>query len=127
MSDLPSTPAAAAGEALTIESLLDVIQEAPGTAPIHHLHRFVAPCFVQLAELRSAQSTGAVDDDIVERACAAWWDILRPDGRRWANISWNEAPEEWKPFYRSRMRVALAAVSASTPPPAGPDRSPAAG
>lgn len=51
------------------------------------------------------------DEDLIERACAAWWGA-ESGGKRIANCSWAEASENWKGDYRLRMKAALLEIGA---------------
>jgi hypothetical protein len=50
---------------------------------------------------------------IIEKACAAWWDIEQK-GKRVATHPWDHPyiKDEWKKDYRDRMAAALMAVGA---------------
>ncbi len=51
-------------------------------------------------------------DELVERACRAWWDAEK-DGKRIATRGWDEVAvtnPEWLDDYRMRMRAAIIAI-----------------
>ena len=43
-----------------------------------------------------------ITDDLVERMCAAWWNVT--SNTKWDDPNMNP---EWKPAYRTKMRAAL--------------------